>query len=148
MSTPLFVVVLLAAILGGQAIMWIFIARGIRAADAKRRAALDEALQELARDGETVLVQPTVIGLRSGHVSGRATVCLTDRRLLVFGAGNKRRDIPRAAIGQVDVARAFHGKITGGRSFVIVRRRDGEPDLGLHVPVASAEHWRAQLAPV
>jgi hypothetical protein len=143
MPTALWVTLLVVVVLGGQALMWLLIIRSWRRTTAERRARLAAEIAEMARSGEVVAVQPTELGYRSGHVSGRATVCLTDRRLVLLS--RTRHDVALDTITGVRSAKAFHGQRTGGRSFVILTLAGGAPELAIHVPHAAVDHWVAQL---
>ena len=142
--TPVLIVALVVGIFALQGVMWVLIIRAMRKQARLRVDALTTEAAGFAGTGEAGVRGPIGVGVRGGHTSGHATVLLTDRRLVVYG--RTRRDIARATITKVRTARSFNGKLTAGKSFVILTFADGIRDLGLQVKLGTEEHWRAQLA--
>jgi hypothetical protein len=81
---------------------------------------------------------------RSGHVSGRAALALTDRRLVVHGTSDTRLDVPRGADWlRADAATPDRLKLAYDAE-AAEPNRSGEVEIELETPRAADIHARLQ----
>lgn len=122
-----FVALLLLAIAGIQALVWIPIIMRWR-----RRARAASAQLAAAIESETV-IRPPEKGIYRGAtvpgypaVNNNGTIALTDRRLTFLTVTGKVIDIPRAEITGVREAKVFKTSVRGGRTHLIIQVASGE----------------------
>jgi hypothetical protein len=122
-----FVALLLLAIAGIQALVWIPIIMRWR-----RRARAAAAQLAAAIESETV-IRPPEKGIYRGAtaqgypaVNNNGTIALTDRRLTFLTVTGKVIDIPRAEITGVREAKVFKTSVRGGRTHLIIQIPSGE----------------------
>ena len=133
-----FVALLVLAIAGVQALVWIPIIVWWR-----RRARAATAQLAAAIESETV-IRPPEKGIYRGStapgyptVNNNGTIALTDRRLIFVTVTGKLIDIPRADIIGVREAKVFKTSVRGGRSHMILQISSGE--IGFYV--SSNSDW-------
>src|SRR4051794_29597127 len=119
------IVLLIAAILGFQALLWTVIVRPLRR---RARRAADGLAAELANEPPLCSehgVYRGGTGEFSG-VAGNALIALTRRRLLVRKLVGRDEEVAVSDITGVREAKVFRGAVRGGHTHVVVSTKRGE----------------------
>lgn len=143
MSTPLLVVVLVAVVLVVNLVVWGVVLTLIARRRGARTAEIDD---ELRTSGETAVLGPTRGNYCGGtgdypKVANNSLLTVTATRLLVHPYFGRSVTIGLAELTDVRTARAWNGRIVGGRTFLVLATARGE--VGLLVPDVDA--WQAEI---
>jgi|GEM_PF-6572102 len=137
MSPSAWVPLLVVGILAVQVVIWIFVAGVIRRQNAALLVVASKLVADRVAAGEESLFGPILCRVRHGHVSSRATVALTDQRL-IFHA-NATQDLPLDTVRSVRVETWFNGNARAGFRWVIVKL--DEREVGFAAAGTAAESW-------
>ncbi len=120
---------LVLGIVGVQLVVWIPVMRALKRRRLAQLASVTAILTESAARGEPTRAGPIDCRIRRGHTRTRATVAVTDRRILV--AGGQLHQVPLDAVRSVRTDFWFNGAATAGFVWVIVKLDDREFGIGV-----------------
>src|SRR4051812_46507120 len=92
--------------------------------------------------GERMLLEPITAQTIHGAVTSRATVALTNERLIIWTGGD-RSDLPLAAVLDVRDSDKVHSGSQGGSRYVIIRTNAA--DVVICLPDDVAPEWTTAI---